>query len=62
MVWETLYCAAAAIVGGLAAGVLLSKLVLLLLLQLSHLPVEYGLRSASPAWPIPPLSSASSSC
>ena len=29
MVWETLYCAAAAIVGGLAAGVLLSKLVLL---------------------------------
>ena len=42
MVWETLYCAAAAIVGGLAAGVLLSKLVLLLLLQLSHLPVEYG--------------------
>ena len=39
MVWETLYCAAAAIVGGLAAGVLLSKLVLLLLLQLSHLPV-----------------------
>jgi len=42
MVWETLYCAAAAILGGLAAGLLLSKLVLLLLLQLSHLPVEYG--------------------
>ena len=40
MVWETLYCAAAAIVGGLAAGVLLSKLVLLLLLQRSHQPVE----------------------
>ena len=32
MVWETLYCAAAAILGGLAAGLLLSKLVLLLLL------------------------------
>ena len=42
MVWETVYCAAAAILGGLAAGLLLSKLVLLLLLQLSHLPVEYG--------------------
>ena len=42
LIWFALYCAAAAIVGGLAAGVLLSKLVLLLLLQLSHLPVEYG--------------------
>ena len=53
MVWETIYCAAAAILGGLAAGVLLSKLVLLLLLQVSHLagllrsrPVEL-LHSAS---------------
>ena len=42
MVWETLYCAAASILGGLAAGVLLSKLVLLLLLKISHLPVQYG--------------------
>ena len=49
MVWETVYCAAAAILGGLAAGVLLSKLVLLLLLQVSHLPVEYGFEISLPA-------------
>ena len=40
--WETLYCALAAILGGLAAGILLSKLTLLLLLQLSRLPVQFG--------------------
>ena len=48
MVWETVYCAAAAILGGLAAGVLLSKLVLLLLLQVSHLPVQYGFEVSLP--------------
>ena len=48
MVWETVYCAAAAILGGLAAGVLLSKLVLLLLLQISHLPVQYGFEISLP--------------
>ena len=49
MVWETLYCAAASILGGLAAGVLLSKLVLLLLLRISHLPVQYGFEISLPA-------------
>ena len=48
MVWETIYCAAAAILGGLAAGVLLSKLVLLLLLQVSRLPVQYGFEISLP--------------
>ena len=48
MVWETLYCAAAAILGGLAAGLLLSKLVLLLLLQISRLPVQYGFEVSLP--------------
>ena len=48
MVWETVYCAAAAIPGGLAAGVLLSKLVLLLLLQVSRLPVQYGFEVSLP--------------
>lgn len=48
MVWETVYCAAAAILGGLAAGVLLSKLVLLLLLQISRLPVQYGFEISLP--------------
>ncbi|MGM9662754.1 MAG: FtsX-like permease family protein [Oscillospiraceae bacterium] len=41
-VWETLFCAAAAIPGGLAAGILLSKLILLLLLKLVKLPVQFG--------------------
>ena len=49
MVWETLYCAAASILGGLAAGVLLSKLVLLLLLRISRLPVQYGFEISLPA-------------
>ena len=40
--WETVYCALAAIVGGIAAGILLSKLTLLLLLQIARLPVEFG--------------------
>lgn len=40
--WETLYCALAAIVGGIAVGILFSKLTLLLLLQIARLPVEFG--------------------
>ncbi len=42
MFWETLICAVVSIVGGIAAGILLSKLVLLLLLFLAHLPVAFG--------------------
>ena len=40
--WETLLCAAAVIPGGIAAGILLSKLILLLLLKLVQLPVQFG--------------------
>ena len=40
--WETLLCAAATIPSGIAAGVLLSKLILLLLLKLVHVPVTFG--------------------
>ena len=42
MVWETLYCAAASLAGGILAGILLSKLILLLLLKLVHIPVQFG--------------------
>jgi len=62
MVWETLYCAAAAIVGGLAAGVLLSCWCCCSYCSCPTCRWSMALRSASPAWPIPPLSSASSSC
>ena len=40
--WETLLCAAVTIVGGIAAGILLSKLILLMLLKLVHIPVQFG--------------------
>ena len=40
-VWETLLCAAV-IPGGIAAGILLSKLILLLLLKLVQIPVQFG--------------------
>lgn len=46
--WETLYCAGAAILGGLVIGILFSKLMLLLLLQLSRLPVEFGFEVSVP--------------
>lgn len=46
--WETVYCALAAIVGGIAAGILLSKLTLLLLLQIARLPVEFGFEISVP--------------
>ena len=42
MLWETLYCAAAVLLGGLAVGILLSKLILLLLLKLVRIPVVFG--------------------
>ena len=41
-VWETLLCAAAVIPGGIAEGILLSKLILLLLLKLVQIPVQFG--------------------
>ena len=47
--WETLYCALAAIVGGIAAGILFSKLTLLLLLQIARLPAEFGFEISVPA-------------
>ena len=40
--WETFLCALATIAGGLTAGILFSKLVLLLLLRLTNLPVQFG--------------------
>ena len=46
--WETLYCALAAIVGGIAVGILFSKLTLLLLLQIARLPVEFGFEISVP--------------
>ena len=42
MLWETVFCATVVIGGGLAVGVLLSKLMLLLLLQFSRIPVQFG--------------------
>ena len=41
-IWETLLCAIAVIPGGIAAGILLSKLILLLLLKLVQIPVQFG--------------------
>ncbi len=40
--WETVLCAAVVIPGGIAAGILLSKLILLLLLKLVQIPVQFG--------------------
>lgn len=42
VVWETLLCAVLTLAGGIALGILLSKLILLLLLKLVHLPVAFG--------------------
>ena len=47
--WETLYCAGTVILGGIAAGILFSKLTLLLLLQIARLPVEVGFEISVPA-------------
>ena len=46
--WETLYCALAATLGGIAVGILFSKLTLLLLLQIARLPVEFGFEISVP--------------
>ena len=40
--WESLFCAVITIAGGVAVGILLSKLALLLLLKISRLPVLFG--------------------
>ncbi|MBU5627643.1 FtsX-like permease family protein [Oscillibacter sp. MSJ-2] len=48
MVWETLMSAAAAMVGGLLAGIVLSKLILLLLLKLVRIPVAMGFEISLP--------------
>lgn len=42
MCWETLLCTGAVIAGGILAGVLLSKLMLLVVLKMSRLPVLFG--------------------
>ena len=42
MLWETLLCALVSLLGGIVAGLLFSKLVLLLLLYMVHLPVQFG--------------------
>ena len=41
--WETLLCALAGIVGGIAAGVLFSKAMLLLLLKAARIPAQFGM-------------------
>ena len=48
MCWETLLCAAAVIVGGILAGILLSKLMLLVVLKMSRLPVLFGFSISLP--------------
>lgn len=42
MLWETAMCALVVIAGGIAVGILLSKLILLLLLKLSRIPAQFG--------------------
>ena len=48
MCWETVLCAAAVIAGGLLAGILLSKLMLLVVLRMSRLPVLFGFSVSLP--------------
>ncbi|QNL45024.1 FtsX-like permease family protein [Oscillibacter hominis] len=48
MVWETLMTATAAMAGGLLAGIVLSKLILLLLLKLVRIPVVMGFEISLP--------------
>lgn len=40
--WETLFCAAASMIGGLLTGILFSKLTLLILLKIVRIPVQFG--------------------
>ncbi len=48
MCWETALCTAAVISGGIAAGILLSKLMLLVVLKMSRLPVLFGFSVSLP--------------
>ncbi len=48
MCWETVLSAAAVIAGGILAGILLSKLMLLVVLKMSHLPVLFGFSVSLP--------------
>lgn len=48
MCWETALCTAAVISGGILAGILLSKLMLLVVLKMSHLPVLFGFSVSLP--------------
>ncbi|MCI9332136.1 MAG: FtsX-like permease family protein [Oscillibacter sp.] len=41
--WETLFCAAVTLAGGLLLGVLFSKAVILLLLKLARIPAQFGM-------------------
>lgn len=41
--WESLFCALATLVGGIALGVLLSKAILLLLLKMVRIPALFGM-------------------
>ncbi len=41
--WETLFCAAVGITGGIAAGILLSKAMLLLMLKTARMDVQFGM-------------------
>ncbi len=48
MCWETALCTAAVISGGIVAGILLSKLMLLVVLRMSRLPVLFGFSVSLP--------------
>ena len=48
MCWETALCTSAVIAGGILAGILLSKLMLLVVLMMSHLPVLFGFSVSLP--------------
>ena len=48
MCWETALCTSAVIAGGILAGILLSKLMLLVVLKMSHLPVLFGFSVSLP--------------
>ena len=41
--WETLFCAAVTLAGGLLLGILFSKGVVLLLLKLARMPAQFGM-------------------
>ena len=41
--WETLFCAAVTLAGGILLGILFSKAVILLLLKLARIPAQFGM-------------------